>query len=76
MNTAKLFVNGSSQAVRLPKECRFEGKEVFIKRINDMVIMIPKNQVWSQFTKSLDGFTEDFMATRTQPELEQRQPLP
>ena len=32
MKAAKLFLNGQSQAVRLPKEFRFEGKEVFIKK--------------------------------------------
>jgi antitoxin VapB len=39
--TAKLFRNGSSQAVRLPKECRFEGDEVIVKRFGDMVILVP-----------------------------------
>jgi antitoxin VapB len=39
--TAKLFKNGSSQAVRLPKECRFEGDEVIVKRFGDMVILVP-----------------------------------
>jgi len=39
--TAKLFKNGSSQAVRLPKECRFAGDEVVVKRFGDMVILVP-----------------------------------
>lgn len=38
METAKLFTNGRSQAVRLPKEFRFEGDEVFIKRVGDAVV--------------------------------------
>ena len=38
---AKLFRNGSSQAVRLPKECRFEGDQVVVKRFGDMVILVP-----------------------------------
>jgi hypothetical protein len=33
MNTAKLFKNGQSQAVRLPEDCRFTGSEVHIKKI-------------------------------------------
>ena len=37
MMTAKLFENGRSQAVRLPKECRFNGDEVAINKIGDMV---------------------------------------
>ena len=39
MKTAKLFENGRSQAVRLPKECRFRGKEVYIRKYEDIVIL-------------------------------------
>jgi virulence-associated protein VagC len=40
--TAKLFRNGSSQAVRLPKEFRVRGREVIVKRFGDMVVLVPK----------------------------------
>jgi virulence-associated protein VagC len=43
MNTAKLFKNGKSQAVRLPKQFKFQGTEVYIKRIGRNVILIPKD---------------------------------
>lgn len=39
--TAKLFVHGRSQAVRLPKECRFEGKEVRVTKVGNKVILEP-----------------------------------
>lgn len=39
--TAKLFTHGRSQAVRLPKECRFEGKEVRVTKVGDKVILEP-----------------------------------
>ena len=42
MMTAKLFENGKSQAVRLPKEYRFEGDEVLINKIGDVVVLMPK----------------------------------
>ena len=42
MTTAKLFENGRSQAVRLPKECRFSGDEVAINKVGDVVILMPK----------------------------------
>lgn len=42
MMTAKLFENGKSQAVRLPKEYRFEGDAVFINKIGDVVVLMPK----------------------------------
>lgn len=41
MKTAKLFMNGKSQAVRLPKDFRFEGTEVVIERVGDAVMLTP-----------------------------------
>ena len=70
MMTAKLFQNGQSQAVRLPKAFRFENaKEVFIKKVNGMVVLIPKSdkQVWEHFYEGLDAFSDDFMQERIQP---------
>ena len=61
MMTAKLFENGRSQAVRLPKECRFSGEEVVVNKIGDIVILMPKENKWSGFLNSLDLFSEDFM---------------
>ena len=42
MNTAKVFRNGNSQAVRLPREFRVEGTELIIKRIGDVLLLVPK----------------------------------
>jgi antitoxin VapB len=60
METAKLFKNGRSQAVRLPKKCNFEGTEVIIKKVGPHVILSPKNEPWKIFRASLDQFTSDF----------------
>jgi len=68
--TAKLFQNGQSQAVRLPREFRFENlEEVFIKKMNGMVVLIPKSDTsaWDGMFESLDDFSDDFMTERTQP---------
>jgi antitoxin VapB len=67
VKTAKLFRNGESQAVRLPKEFRFEGQEVFIKRVGDAVVLLPKSRSWASLVESLDKFPADFMAERDQP---------
>ena len=67
LKTARLFANGRSQAVRLPKEFRFEGEEVFIKRVGNMVVLIPYNEPWQTLLDSLDQFSEDFMDERNQP---------
>jgi len=67
MQTAKIFINGRSQAVRLPKEFRFSGKDVFIKKFGNMVVLIPKDDPWASLANSLDQFTDDFMESRDQP---------
>ena len=67
MQTAKLFMNGQSQAVRLPKEFRLEGSEVYIKKSGSSIVLIPANGSWDTLTASLDEFSDDFMADRAQP---------
>ena len=67
MQTAKIFMNGRSQAVRLPKDFRFSDNDVFIKKIGKMVVLLPKDDPWSSLVNSLDQFTDDFMETRDQP---------
>ena len=67
MQTAKIFTNGRSQAVRLPKEYRFTGDDVFINKIGNIVLLIPKDDPWSALANSLDQFSDDFMETRDQP---------
>ena len=67
MKTAKLFKNGESQAVRLPREFRFKGEEVFIKRIGSAVILLPKAKSWDTLIDSLAKFPDDFMTDREQP---------
>ena len=60
MKTAKLFTNGQSQAVRLPKEYRFTGDEVGITRVGEVVMLFPKGREDKLFFSSLGGFTDDF----------------
>jgi len=72
MKTAKIFANGRSQAVRLPKDFRFDDEEVFIKKIGTLVVLIPKDDAWSLLEESLDQFTDDFMPDRHQPDQDLR----
>lgn len=60
MLTAKLFTNGSSQAVRLPKEFRFAGSEVYVQKIGDTVMLVPKEKAWETFMEGINGFTDDY----------------
>jgi len=73
MKTAKLFQNGQSQAVRLPKEFRFDDSEVFIKKTGNVVQLIPRSESWDCLFKSLKKFSSDFMVDRVQPELDTRE---
>jgi antitoxin VapB len=76
MKTAKLFKNGDSQAVRLPKEFRFTGDEVIIKRAGSAVVLFPKAKSWDTLIDSLAKFPPDFMTERDQPgEAERRESL-
>uniref|UniRef100_UPI004057A074 antitoxin n=1 Tax=Candidatus Electronema sp. TaxID=2698783 RepID=UPI004057A074 len=73
METAKLFTNGRSQAVRLPKEFRLEGKEVFIKRAGAGILILPKNQsVWDAWEEMLLKGGEPLLAERSQPNEQQK----
>jgi antitoxin VapB len=61
MNTAKLFMNGRSQAVRLPKDCQFSGSDVIVQKHGDAVILIPHDKAWETFLHGLNSFSDDFM---------------
>jgi len=72
MKKARLFKNGESQAVRLPKEFRFSGKEVFIIKKGKAVILLAKENFWDSFLSSLGNFSKDFMSEREQVSFEKR----
>ena len=71
MMTAKVFKNGRSQAVRLPKECRFTTDEVAVNKIGDIVLLMPKTNKWSSFMQAIDMFSDDFMEEERKNNLKQ-----
>lgn len=76
METAKIFENGRSQAVRLPKKFRFDTDEVIVQKLGDAVILVPKDRLWDTFLEGLSDFTDDFFADgRMQGVLEERESL-
>ena len=76
MKTAKLFKNGQSQAVRLPKEFRMAGSEVYIKKLGEAIVLLPKEKSWDPLFESLNHFEKDFKIERNQPEENQnREPM-
>lgn len=75
MKTAKLFKNGQSQAVRLPKEFRFSGDEVYIKRVGNATVLLPADAAWQTLFDSLEMFSDDFLQNRNQPVPQKREDL-
>ncbi len=67
METAKLFQNGQSQAVRLPKTYRFDGKEVIIKQAGEGVLLLPLKHSVKQLISLLESVDETVEIERLQP---------
>ena len=72
MMMAKVFENGESQAVRLPKEYRFTDSEIAISKVGNIVMLMPLDSKWSSFMQAVDMFSEDFMQDRQNDRLVQR----
>lgn len=76
METAKVFENGRSQAVRLPKKFRFDVDEVVVQQLGDAVILVPRKSLWKTFMEGVEGFTDDvFKEGRDQGGQQERQAL-
>jgi len=75
MDTAKIFMNGRSQAVRLPKEFQFDADEVCINKIGNVVMLFPREKGWEIMAQSLAHFSDDFMGERNQPRGQDKRPV-
>ena len=74
MQTAKIFQNGRSQAIRLPKAFRLSGTEVRISREGNRIILEPLKQSWDDWLLAIEQFSDDFMAQgRDQPAVQERE---
>jgi len=73
MKKAKIFMNGQSQAVRLPKEFRFKEDEVSVQKYGEGVLILPIAKSMYAFKSSLNNFSDDFMNERNQPEMQKRE---
>ncbi|MBO4458896.1 MAG: AbrB/MazE/SpoVT family DNA-binding domain-containing protein [Butyrivibrio sp.] len=75
MMTAKVFENGRSQAVRLPKDCRFSSNEVMVNKIGDIVLLLPPDNTWDSFMQAIDMFSDDFMSEGRSTNTQKREEL-
>jgi len=73
MKTAKLFMNGKSQAVRLPKEFRFRGDSVYVNRLGNYVMLVPRQDPWRGMFEAARKFSSDFMSERDQGDVPERE---
>jgi len=72
LKETRVFMNGSSQAVRIPKDFRFRGNVVYLKKVPGGILIVPKEQRFEAMRDSLSEFTGDFMEERNQGALERR----
>jgi antitoxin VapB len=72
MKKAKIFMNGQSQAVRLPKEFRFNDDEVSVQKYGEGLLIMPIAKTMFVFRKSIENFSEDFLNERNQPDMQKR----
>jgi antitoxin VapB len=68
MDTAKLFLSGPSQAVRLPKQYRFRNNDVAVMHIGNGVLMLPIDDPLQMLEAGMDAFVPGFVLSRDQPE--------
>lgn len=72
---AKVFQNGRSQAIRIPKELRVDSSEVYIEKVGDTLMIKPKKEDrWDKCFDELESVdTEDFLESRDQLPLQERE---
>ena len=75
MYTATLFSSGRSQAVRLPKDYRFQGNEVAVKHFGNGVLLLPLDDPWATLEAGLACFEPGFVLERQQPDDQQREAI-
>ena len=75
METAKILTDGYRQTVLLPEAYRFQGNEVYIKKITGGILLIPKDQsLWDIWEQNLMKYEEPFMTGREQSSKQQERP--
>ena len=71
MTTAKVFKNGRSQAIRLPKEFRVKGSEVYLKKVPEGFVVLERDP-WEICLEACQELSDDFMGKRIQPPQQKR----
>ena len=64
METTRVFTNGRSQAVRIPRQYRFDVDEVYINKVGDVLMLSPKASLAAAFDAGAAALTDDFLSDR------------
>jgi antitoxin VapB len=75
MKTVHVYQDGQNQTIRLPKEFQFTDENVSIKKVGNIVVLIPNENPWQSLFESLDQFTDDYMEERDQPPEQKREDI-
>ena len=62
IHTTRPFVSGRSQAIRIPKDYRFQNEELVINRIGDTLTITPKARLKEEFFAGIEMLTDDFLS--------------
>lgn len=73
MNIVKLSNNNEHQFVDLPQNYQIEGEEAYIKKVGNVILLIPKDKPWQTLFSGLELFSPDFMEEREQPQQSERE---
>ena len=71
VKTAKVFMNGRSQAIRLPKEFRVKGDEVRLQRVPEGILILERDP-WEVVQEACQELSDEFMQHRVQPPAQKR----
>lgn len=72
MQTVKIIKNGGSQAIRLPRLYRLKGKEAYVKKVPEGILLMEKTDIWTAFEKCLEDFPADFLLSKREQKNQQR----
>lgn len=61
------------QSIQIPDEMKIDDNKVYLKKLGNIIYIIPFHNPWQNLIESLDIFTEDFMDDRNQPDVQQRE---
>ena len=63
------------QALNIPKKWRIKDNKAYLKKVGNVLYVIPFNDPWATLFEGVDSFTSDYMEDREQPQQENREPM-